>query len=195
MIRRLVFRHTANMKVVVEQYKPLWAELFQKIRGELADLLKDVPYISIEHVGSTSVVGLAAKPVIDVDIVLQRHQLPAVIEALKRGAFQHYGTLGIPDREVFRRPESRTPLNMYACIEGSQSLRNHLAVRDICRRDKDVREAYAAKKLALAEQEWDSVDEYCEAKNDILAWILKRAGFSRADMDQIREHNTVQNHR
>ncbi|ETN47053.1 uncharacterized protein HMPREF1541_01243 [Cyphellophora europaea CBS 101466] len=180
------------MKVIVEDYNPLWAVQFQHVKDELEECLEGVSYLSIEHVGSTAVPGLAAKPLLDIDIVITRAQLPAVIEALtKKGGYEYKGDWGIPEREAFRQKGAEPARNLYACIEGSTSLRNHLAVRDICRKDEKVREAYAKEKRRLAAREWRDVDEYCEAKNDVLIWVLEQAGFATPDLEEIRRRNTA----
>lgn len=161
------------MKVTVEEYQPRWATQFQHIKHELEDCLQGISYLSIEHVGSTSVPGIAAKPVLDIDIVIYRRQLSAVTRALTTtGSYEHKGDCGIPDREVFRtisaKRGAKPARNLYVCIHDSQALRNHLAVRDLCRRDEHVRETYASKKRELAALEWRDVDAYCEAKDEVL---------------------------
>ena len=186
------FQTDLEMKVIVQEYDPVWAEQFQQLRAELEDCLKGVPYASIEHVGSTSVPGLAAKPILDIDIVIQRCNLQLVIEALTtRGGYQYLGDYGIPDRETFRKPGASPARNLYACIEGSQPLRNHLAVRDICRRDEKAREAYGKKKRELAERDWPSADAYAEAKTHVLQSILQMADFAVEDLEEIRRRNMM----
>lgn len=181
------------MKVVVEEYNPLWAKQFEQVKHELEDCLQGTRYLRIEHVGSTSVPGLAAKPILDIDIVIQRQQLQGVIETLTiKGGYEYKGDQGIPDREAFRKPNANPATNLYACIEGSQALRNHLAVRDMCRGDAHARDMYAQKKRELATKDWPNVDAYAEAKNEVLQWILARAGFASADLEEIRARNTAE---
>ena len=62
------------MKVIVEEYNSIWAKQFQQVKTELQKYLESVTTISIEHVGSTSVPGLAAKPVLDIDIVINSRE-------------------------------------------------------------------------------------------------------------------------
>jgi hypothetical protein len=64
-------------------------------------------------------------------------------------------------------------------------------VRDICRKDPEVRETYGRAKLELSKREWESVDEYCEAKTDILTWVLEKAGASSEEREQVKQLNTV----
>ena len=156
--------------------------------------MKDVSYKSIEHVGSTSVPGLAAKPVIDVDIVVNQERLQEAIDAFtNKGSYIYRGDLGIPHRYSLKlKDEDALPKrNVYICIEGSQALRNHLAVRDLCREDAEVRERYGQAKLELSKREWESVDQYAEAKTDVLNWVLQKAGFDTGELDEIADMNKV----
>jgi GrpB-like predicted nucleotidyltransferase (UPF0157 family) len=143
--------------------------------------------------GSTSVPGLAAKPVLDVDIVIEgRTYLEPVRKALvEKGKYEFMGDLGIPERYAFRKHEAVPARNLYVCIAGSQSLRNHLLVRDMCRRDVRIRDVYGRKKQELAEKEWASVDDYCEAKNDTILEILGHAGMAADDLADIQARNTA----
>jgi GrpB-like predicted nucleotidyltransferase (UPF0157 family) len=101
------------------------------------------------------------------------------------------GEWGIPERYAFRKHDAIPARNLYVCIAGSQSLRNHILVRDICRRDARIRDAYGKKKQVLAEKEWASVDDYCEAKNDTILEILGQAGMAENDLAEIRARNTA----
>lgn len=180
------------MKVVVEEYKPAWALQFERIKQELEETLLGVRYLAIEHVGSTSVPGLVAKPVIDLSIISERADVPAAIEALtSRGGYIYCGEMGIPDRHAFRNPGVVPSRNLYVSVKGCQSIRNQLGVRDVCRKDPNVRDKYSQTKLELAQREWRDVNEYCEAKNEVIAWVLEKAGMSQAERDEVRMLNTT----
>ncbi len=93
--------------VRVLPYSPRWKEEFSKIRRELEQALSDCPgrALSNLHVGSTAVEGLAAKPVIDVDVVVRKgafHAFPAVRESMEKAGYLYEGNLGIEGREAFR---------------------------------------------------------------------------------------------
>jgi GrpB-like predicted nucleotidyltransferase (UPF0157 family) len=176
------------MRVQVCDYNSEWLTQFQEITKDLKRILKDVPYNSIEHVGSTSVPGLCAKPVIDIDIIVTSKHLQGAIDAFtQEGSYLYRGDLGIPDRYSFRlKDENALPKrNVYVCIDGCQSLRNHLAVRDLCRENVEVREKYGQAKRELSTREWESVDEYANAKTEILNWVLEKAGFDMRELDEI----------
>jgi GrpB-like predicted nucleotidyltransferase (UPF0157 family) len=140
------------MPVVVEPYNEEWSRQFAEIKAELETILRDVEYVSVEHVGSTSVPGLAAKPILDIDIVVLRDQLQKVISALTKSDFLYMGELGIPDRHALRSPSQLPPRHLYVCVQNSPSLRNHLAVRDLLRKDDGLREEYGRLKLDLAQR-------------------------------------------
>lgn len=184
------FEEVAKMRVTVEEYNPAWPEQFSGIRSRLEKALSSVTYRSIEHVGSTSVFGLAAKPVIDVDVVVKRDELDPVIKALEAAGYHCLGDKGIPDRYAFKPRDPNPSQNIYVCVEGTQALRNHLLVRDVCRASEKIRDLYGQRKLELSRQQWKDVDEYCAAKNDILAWVLSH-GMTAAETDQIRSLNAT----
>jgi GrpB-like predicted nucleotidyltransferase (UPF0157 family) len=141
------------MPVTVSPYNPSWSHEFIQIRKELEVALNGVPFVSIEHVGSTSILHLAAKPIIDIDVVATQEQLQPVLEALQNPdliQLIYMGELGIPDRHTFRAPQKLPIRNLYVCTEGSVALRNHLAVRDLLRADEGSRREYEALKSELA---------------------------------------------
>lgn len=164
------------MSVTVKPYNPAWATEFQEIKTRLESFLDGTPYKSIEHVGSTSVPGLAAKHVIDIDIIVLPSQLQPVIDALvTNGNMYNAGEMGIPDRHVVRDMIQDPPRHIYVCIEGAASLRNHLGIRDTLRQNAELRDEYGAVKLELAEQGINIID-YVEAKSKVIQKILLVAG-------------------
>lgn len=147
--------------------------------------------VSIEHVGSTAVPGLAAKPVIDIDIVIRApHDLPAIVHRLAVLGYRHRGNLGIEDREAFRAPaESTIPHHLYVCASGSLPLRNHLALRDHLRANPTDAAAYSALKRNLAAQHPHDMDRYIEGKSNFILDILRRHGLTPADLSAIAASN------
>jgi GrpB-like predicted nucleotidyltransferase (UPF0157 family) len=140
--------------------------------------------LAIEHVGSTSVPGLAAKPIIDCDIVVRQADVAAATSVLISLGFTPQGDLGIPLRWAFRAPARLPRTNTYVVVDGCLSLRNHLAVRDVLRADQGLRDEYAAvKKQAGARL--DDIDEYVVAKNDIVQKILAASGLTDAERASI----------
>jgi len=173
--------------LIVVDYDPDWPRLFDQLVDELRPLLADVEVRSFEHVGSTSVPGLAAKPIIDLDIVVPGDQVTAAIGALEAGGYEYLGEMGVPQRHAFRRP---TPpkVNTYVVVEGSLSLRNHLALRDVLRRDDALRDRYSAVKKALAD-ETDDIDAYVDGKTDMVLEILAAADFAADELAEFERIN------
>lgn len=165
-----------TMSVIVEQYNSEWPNHFLHIKHKLLSHLHTIPLVAIEHVGSTSVPGLAAKPIIDVDIIVTRENLQNAIDALiNKGGFTYLGELGIIDRHALRDPNQTPARNIYVCVDAAFQTRNHLAVRDTLRANSALRDEYAKAKLDLAARGTNIVD-YTEAKSAILLKILTEAG-------------------
>ncbi|MGH3743041.1 MAG: GrpB family protein, partial [Micromonosporaceae bacterium] len=139
--------------IEVVDYDPTWPERFEALRAEYAAALEtaQVPVIAIEHVGSTSVPGLAAKPIIDCDIVVAAEQVVAASDVLVALGFEPRGELGVPQRWAFYEPERLVGTNTYVVVSGSLSLRNHLAVREALRADPALRAEYGAVKKRVGD--------------------------------------------
>jgi len=178
------------MAVTVIPYSPAWPTQFARVAAALRVALSDVPIIGIEHVGSTSVPGLAAKPVIDIDIVVSRPQLPAAIDALTAAGYTHRGDLGVRDRESLAAPDADPPRNVYVCVENTLHLRNHLAVRDILRERPDLRDRYGAVKADLASDPTMDIPRYLALKSPILQEILSLSDLTEAEKQAILALNT-----
>lgn len=176
-------------RVHVVDPDPDWARRFQALQARLWPVVEGSA-LSLEHVGSTSVPQLAAKPVIDMDIVVRdRAQLEACAQRLAALGYQPRGELGIEGRFAMRRPAHSEPHNLYLCLEGCASLRNHLAVRDYLRAHPEEARAYGEKKKELAQRHpWD-IDAYTWGKTGFLLDILGRCGFDLQELEAIREAN------
>jgi GrpB-like predicted nucleotidyltransferase (UPF0157 family) len=164
------------VKVEVVAYDPRWPLRFVAVRDDLLAALDGVPVIAIEHVGSTSVPGLAAKPRLDIDVVVAADLVTAASDALHAAGYVALGDQGIPDRYAFSAPDHAPPRNVYVVVDGSLALRNHLAVRDVLRRDATLRDEYARHKLELATRDYADGDDYVVDKSPMLQRILERAG-------------------
>lgn len=164
---------------VVVDYNPEWPGLFEELRRPLVRGLRDGA-LRIEHVGSTSVPGLAAKPIIDMDVVVAENGVVAGISMLAELGYVHRGDLGIPQREAFTSPAGTVPHHLYLCPVHSQALANHLAVRNHLRRNAKVAAAYGdLKKRLVIECGGDSAS-YGEAKTAFLVSLLRDLGFSES---------------
>jgi GrpB-like predicted nucleotidyltransferase (UPF0157 family) len=178
----------AAAPIEVVPYDPAWPARFEAIRARIAAALGDVA-VAIEHVGSTAVRGLAAKPVIDIDVVVaDRSAIPAAIAILEQLGYAHLGELGVKDREAFRRPPGTERHNLYVCLAGGEGLRNHLALRDHLRRHPEARAAYGSLKKRLAGEASD-IEAYVAAKTDLIVSFLRAEGLDEPTLASIRAAN------
>jgi GrpB-like predicted nucleotidyltransferase (UPF0157 family) len=158
--------------VVIADYDPSWPATFQQLRDRLAATLGQLA-VAIEHVGSTAVPGLAAKPIIDLDVVIaDRADLPTAIQQLRPLGYQHEGDLGVPGREAFTTPAGTPAHHLYVCAIGTPALDRHLALRDALRADPGAADAYGDLKRALAAELGDDRAGYTEAKSAFIEQVL-----------------------
>jgi GrpB-like predicted nucleotidyltransferase (UPF0157 family) len=180
--------------ITVVEYDPAWAKRFEMLRDEYAVAMTGagVPVVAIEHVGSTSVPGLAAKPIIDCDIVVREVHVAAASDVLMSLGFMPLGELGIPQRWAFKEPARLSGTNTYVIVDGCLSLRNHLAVRDVLWADAALRDEYAAVRRQAGIRA-ANIDEYGQAKTAMVQKILAAAGLTVAERASIAS-NQVPSH-
>lgn len=168
--------------ITVSDYDPSWPHRFEALRQECATTFAraGLAVAAIEHVGSTSVPGLAAKPVIDCDIVIAEPDIPAATEVLTALGFAPLGELGIPQRWAFREPSRLPATNTYLVVDGSLSLRNHLGIRDTLRARPDLRDRYGLLKKQVAATAAD-LEVYGRGKSTLIQEILAVAGLTEAE--------------
>ncbi|MBR3755183.1 MAG: GrpB family protein [Clostridia bacterium] len=169
-------------KVIVVPYNEQWKNDFELIKKYLLTAVKDT-VIGIEHIGSTSVEGLSAKPIIDIDIVIKDYSVfDKVVERLATLGYAHEGNLGIKDREAFDYKGS-TALpehHLYVCPEFSAELRRHIAFRDYLRNHPEAVTEYSRIKEEGARIFPDSIDDYIKYKAPCIEKLYKKIN-SRKD--------------
>ena len=173
------------MRIQVVPYDPRWPATFEAVCVDLERALAGIPVVAIEHVGSTSVPGLAAKPVLDIDIVVGRADVARAVAALTAIGYTPLGEMGVPDREAFHAPPDGIARNVYVTVDGCLSLRNHLALRTVLRDDATLHDEYGALKLALAEEDLASIDEYVVRKSAVVQRILAVGGIPANELHEI----------
>jgi len=182
--------------VIIADYAPEWPGVFDGLREVIGGAAGELA-LTIEHVGSTSVPGLAAKPIIDLDVVIRTaEQLLLMVECLARLGYVHQGDLGIPGREAFTRDGEDVPRDgsgrrwmehhLYVCVEGGRELRRHLAFRDLLRADAGTAAAYAELKRRLGVQFRHDREAYCEAKSEFIERALAGGGHVETGNDLLR---------
>ncbi len=163
--------------VIIMPYDPDWPRHFGLIRDRMAAAL-GATALAIEHVGSTSVPGLPAKPIIDIDIVIaSTADLADAIWSLGRMGYVYRGEYGVPGRHAFRAPDGLPEHHCYVCVTGNRELTRHLTFRDHLRRHPDRAQAYGDLKQALAARFGTDRDGYAVAKTDFVEGMLREAGW------------------
>lgn len=162
-------------EVLLLSYQESWKDDFEKIAKELKTALGDL-ILKIEHVGSTSVQGLSAKPIIDIDLVIAIDtDLSEVIQKLAAIGYAHEGNLGIEGREAFAYSgkEHLQVHHLYVCPENSLELKRHLAFRDYLRSHPGAVAIYGATKMKAAQLFPKNIESYMAYKTSVIEKIYK----------------------
>jgi GrpB-like predicted nucleotidyltransferase (UPF0157 family) len=162
--------------MVIQKYNPNWEEDFLEIKGFLEKNVTE--YISIEHVGSTSVPGMNAKPVIDIDVVVEdREQFLRLKAQLEKLGYVHEGDRGISGREAF--DDSKVPIqieqHLYVCQKDNAELLRHLKFRDKLRANPElVKEYNEIKQEILSKVGEDNRAGYVQMKENEYKWFFDK---------------------
>jgi len=163
--------------IIIEPYNDKWPNEFVKIREYLWPYIKDNA-LDIIHIGSTSVTGLAARPKIDLNIIIDSYDnFPLIVEKLKNLGYEHIGDGGIPTRECFigGLREPFMDYNMYVYQKDSRVLDAQILFRDYLRHSTGARDEYAALKLLLAEKYRHDIKAYVDGKHEFIINIVMKA--------------------
>jgi len=165
----------ASIKVV--EYYPAWVQLFEKLRDFVFPVLSDL-VVTIEHVGSTSVPGLSAKPIVDMDVVVSTlDDVHIAIQRLTTLGYVHEGDLGATGREAFIPPDAVPWHHLYVCATDNDEFKRHILFRDYLRSHPEDAKLYGDLKLELAQRFRNDRTAYSNSKSDFVKEILKRAGW------------------
>jgi GrpB-like predicted nucleotidyltransferase (UPF0157 family) len=175
--------------IVVVDYDPGWVDTFERLRSQIWPVVSDIA-TAVEHVGSTSVPGLAAKPIVDISVVVPTAaDVPVAITRLATLGYVHCGNLGVEGREAFTAPGSMPRHHLYLCPFDSLALANHLAVRNHLREHPDAAREYGELKKRLAARYADNIDGYTEGKTDAILRMLRMAGLRSDQLEAIERVN------
>ena len=161
-------------KVTVLPYDKKWRSDFEEIKKEIQSVVGDL-IIGTEHVGSTSVEGMSAKPCIDIDVIIKDYSVfGAVVNRLETIGYIHEGDLGIPEREAFAYAgkDHLQKHHLYVCPESSKELQRHIAFRNFLRKNPDAAAKYSRVKEEAARLFPDDIDKYIEYKSPCIEEIL-----------------------
>ncbi|MEA5459913.1 GrpB family protein [Arcicella sp. LKC2W] len=172
--------------MLIQEYNPNWKNDFEAIHKVLHETLSN-HIIAIEHIGSTSVPHLAAKHIIDIDVIYDRNtDFEAIKTRLESIGYFHNGNQGIENREVFKRSKivknevlDKITHHLYVCPNDSEELQRHILFRDYLRSDETARIQYQKLKYEIAEAINQDKKKYAALKElkakDFIDGIIERA--------------------
>ena len=165
-----------SQHIVVTNYNPLWPKEFEKEARWIKAIIAGND-ISIYHIGSTSVPGLAAKPIIDIMAVVRSlEKVDAAAEKFSDAGYEYLGEFGIAGRRYLRKGgDERTHQIHIFQADDWNNIGRHLAFRDYMRTHKKERDEYANIKKALAQKFPYDIDGYCDGKENFVREIEERA--------------------
>lgn len=157
--------------ITIEPSSPTWPDVFEVHRHRITDAL-GAAACRVDHIGSTAVPGLAAKPVIDIQVSVpdvgdETRYLPPLVAA---GYLLRVRETG---HRMFRTPE--LDVHIHVCAAGSDWERRHLLLRDWLAVSAEDRDAYTALKVELQAQDWETMNHYADAKTPLIAEMTTRA--------------------
>jgi GrpB-like predicted nucleotidyltransferase (UPF0157 family) len=173
----VISKLTKRKRIIeIVPYSLKWKYEFEKIKAMIKNYIGDL-IISIEHVGSTSVEGLSAKPIIDIDVVMDTYDVfPMIKRRLEQAGFEHEGILGKEGREAFRRKfdDDFMKYHLYVCPKDGKGYLEHIAFRDYLRSNDTARREYESLKISLGQTFKDDIDSYVNGKTHFVESILKK---------------------
>jgi GrpB-like predicted nucleotidyltransferase (UPF0157 family) len=184
-IREVIIGEIEQPTIVIADYNPEWPELFRQEEVRIVAALGEAA-LSVEHIGSTSVPGLAAKPILDILLVVENSgeeatYLPAMEEA---GYVLRVREPDFDEHRMFRTPAKDVHVHVFSA--GSPEIERYLLLRDRLRQNEGERELYAQTKRELAKRDWTNTEHYAEAKTEVVEGIICRAAAARSSHDGVR---------
>jgi GrpB-like predicted nucleotidyltransferase (UPF0157 family) len=184
-IREVIIGEIEQPTIVIADYNPEWLECFRQEEVRIRAALGESA-LSVEHIGSTSVPGLAAKPIVDILLVVEDSGEEATYLPAMEGAGY---VLRVREPDFYEHRKFRTPekdVHVHVFSAGSPEIERYLLLRDRLRQNEGDRELYAQTKRELAKQDWPSREHYAEAKTEVVEAIISRAAAARSRPDGIR---------
>jgi GrpB-like predicted nucleotidyltransferase (UPF0157 family) len=173
-MREAIIGEIRPQAIVIADYDPAWPERFRREEAKIRRSLGEA-VLAVEHIGSTSVPRLAAKPIVDILLVVEdsgeeASYLPAMEEA---GYVLRVREPNFEEHRMFRTPGKDVHVHVFSV--GSKEIERLLLLRDRLRGNERDRELYATTKRKLASRDWPSMQHYADAKSGVVEGILTRA--------------------
>ena len=165
-------------RVAVVPYDEAWKNAFEEIKTEIEAEIGAL-IIGIEHVGSTSVEGMSAKPCIDIDVIIKDYSVfDEIVRKLGAIGYIHEGDLGIKDREAFKYANKPHLMlhHLYICPQYSEELRRHITFRDFLRKNPEAVKKYSRLKETAAQLFPDEIEQYIAFKAPCIEELYKECG-------------------
>jgi GrpB-like predicted nucleotidyltransferase (UPF0157 family) len=167
--RRVIFGEPQRGPVTLVEWTPAWAERFERERRHILEAV-GAAALAVEHIGSTAVPGLAAKPIVDILLIVPDvEDEAAYLPALERAGYV------LRVREDGHRMLRTADLGVHLHVWADAEIDRHLRFRDRLRASPEDRAAYEQLKRELAGRDWADVNDYAEAKGPLIEAILARA--------------------
>lgn len=177
-MRNAIIGEIESPEIVVEDYDPAWPERFRREADRIRAALGEAAQ-AVEHIGSTSVPGLAAKPTIDILLVVEDSSDElSYVPALEEAGY----TLRVRERDFHEHRMLRTAakdVHVHVYSLDSPEIERYLLLRDHLRDNDGERELYARTKRELANESWPTMQHYSEAKTEVVEGIIARAAATR----------------
>jgi GrpB-like predicted nucleotidyltransferase (UPF0157 family) len=183
--REVIIGEMEQQTIVIADYDPAWSERFRQEEVKIIAALGEGT-LSVEYIGSTSVPGLPAKPIVDILLVVEdsgdeASYLPALEEA---GYVLRVRERDFHEHRMFRTPAKDVHVHVFSA--GSPEIERYLLLRDRLRQNGRERELYAQTKRELAKRDWPTMEHYAEAKTKVVEGIISRAAAVRSRHDSVR---------
>ena len=164
---------------LVEQYNPEWPKQFVEIKNFLGKGIANL-CVRIEHVGSTAIPGMTAKPIIDLVLVIDKEKSAEIKALLEERGYLHEGDKGIKEREAFKLKDGINQCvlathHLYVCDRNNEALRNHIAFREFLKTHKEYADKLAALKWELADKYDNDRQLYMDGKAALCDEIMEKA--------------------
>jgi GrpB-like predicted nucleotidyltransferase (UPF0157 family) len=182
-LREAIIGEIEPQTIVVVDYDPAWPERFRREEARIRGALGETA-LSVEHIGSTSVPGLAAKPIVDILLVVEDSgDEPSYLPALEAAGYVlRVREPDFDEHRMFRTPEKDVHLHVFSA--GSKEIERYLLLREQLRENEEDRELYARTKRDLASRDWPSMQHYAEAKTGIIEGIIARGATRRSSLEE-----------
>ncbi len=181
-LREAIIGEIEQQTIVVVDYDPAWQGRFRREEAKIRAALGEAA-LSVEHIGSTSVPGLAAKPIVDILLVVEDSaEEPSYLPALQAAGYVlRVREPDFDEHRMFRTPQKDVHLHVFSV--GSQEIDRYLLLRERLRENEEDRELYARTKRELASRDWPSMQHYAEAKTEVIEGIIARAAARQSSQE------------